>query len=234
MKKLIVTLFLINVCLFAADKVELRKINDSVWIHTTYKLYNGYPTPSNGLVVVTALGLVLIDTPWDNPQTEELIKICKEKFNKYFVLAIITHCHEDRIGGISSLKKNNIRVISSALTAKLAKEKGYETPYAFTKSDTLLVVDKTIFELYYPGAAHTIDNIVVWLPNFKLLFGGCMFKSEMSESLGNIADADVKEWSKSIKNVVDKFPDIKAVIPGHGKWGGRNLILHTLALLKRI
>ena len=84
--------------------------------------------------------------------------------------------------------------------------------------------------MFYPGAGHTQDNIVVWLPKQKILFGGCFVKSIHSKNLGNMEDASVKDWPKSIQKVINKYPNIKIVVPGHGKVGDVNLLKHTAQL----
>ncbi len=207
--------------------VELSKIEDSVWVHTTYK----HKIPSNGLIVQTSAGLLLIDTPWDDSLTTALLDSTQQRFNQSFVLAIITHAHDDRIGGISTLHKKGIKVVSISLTCQKAKELGYEVPEQVSSMDTTFMVGNERLEIFYPGAGHTIDNSVVWFPERKILFGGCLVKAESNTSLGNVMDADLKEWPRSIHKVLDKFPAAEVVIPGHGASGGMELLQHTLDLL---
>ena len=45
-------------------------------------------------------------------------------------------------------------------------------------------------EVFFPGAGHTRDNLVVWLPEHRVLFGGCMVKSARGRTPGNLADAE--------------------------------------------
>ncbi|MBN1290826.1 MAG: hypothetical protein JXB48_03225 [Candidatus Latescibacteria bacterium] len=92
-----------------------------------------------------------------------------------------------------------------------------------------LYVYKTV-EIYYPGETHTEDNTVVYFKGKSLLFGGCMVKSMNSQSLGFTGDANLEEWPKSIKKVIERYTGDIIVIPGHGKWGYRNLLIHTLVL----
>jgi len=47
--------------------------------------------------------------------------------------------------------------------------------------------------IYYPGGGHTADNIVLWFPSKKILFGGCMLKDSNSKSLGNLSDAKLED-----------------------------------------
>jgi metallo-beta-lactamase class B len=232
MKYFVILLFL-PACLFGQSRspITLSKIEDSVWVHTTYKLYDNYTLPSNGLIIQTSTGLVLIDTPWDDSLTVELLDSAKKRFNQDVVFAIITHAHVDRIGGIRTLHKKRIKVVSIALTCRKAKELGFEVPEQVLATDTTFVVGHERLELFYPGAGHTVDNSVVWIPERKILFGGCLVKAELFTNLGNVTDADLKEWPRSIYKVMDKFPAVKVVIPGHGNSGGKKLLQHTLDLL---
>jgi len=232
MKNLIL-LFLFCSISFAQNKsVEFYKINDSTFIHTTYKIYNGFNTPSNGLISITSKGIVLIDTPWDDEQTSALIDSCKNKFNKEIILALITHYHDDRIGGIKTLLKNDVKVFSSKLTADKATEFNFPRPKEIFANDTTFQIAKSNFEFYFPGAGHTIDNTVIYLPQSKILFGGCLVKSMQSNSKGNITDADLKAWPNSLKNLLAKFDDAKIVIPGHGNYGGKELIEHSIKIVE--
>jgi metallo-beta-lactamase class B len=56
-------------------------------------------------------------------------------------------------------------------------------------------------------------------------------KAEEFSNLGNIAEANLKEWARSINKVIEKFSAAEVVIPGHGIWGDKKLLQHTLDLL---
>ncbi|MCX7773587.1 MAG: subclass B1 metallo-beta-lactamase [Clostridia bacterium] len=211
--------------------VELNKINNSVWVHTTYYDLNGSLTPSNGLVVLTDTGVVLIDTPWTDKQTESLDKLLKESFNAKIKEAIITHAHVDRIGGAGYLEKKKIPVASLEVVAKMAQKKGFTVPDQVSKGDSVVLnIDKTDFELYYPGEGHTADNTVVWIDKYKVLFGGCLIKEHGANNLGSIGEANLDMWPQSIQAVKDKYPQAEIVVPGHGQWGDASLIDYTLEL----
>jgi len=83
------------------------------------------------------------------------------------------------------------------------------------------------FQCYFLGGGHATDNIVVWLPTENILFGGCMLKDNQATSIGNISDADVTAWPKTLDKVKAKFPSARYVVPGHGDYGGTELIEHT-------
>lgn len=216
-----------------SNYIELTKVNDNIWVHTTYSIFNGSRTASNGIVAVSSKGLILIDTPWNNGQTKELLKLTKTVFKKDIALALITHAHADRIGGIDVLLESNIDVRSTSLTSKEAEKNGFKKPQPKLESNSKITLENINMEVFYPGEGHSVDNITVWFPQFKVLFGGCLIKSLESTDLGSTTDANIQQWPISVKNVLEKYPNAEIVIPGHGKWGSLDLIKHTLDLFDK-
>ncbi len=88
-----------------------------------------------------------------------------------------------------------------------------------------------IVEVYFPGESHSIDNVVVYFHNRKILFGGCMVKSLESKGPGFTGDANMQEWPESIEKVLKRFKNARIVVPGHGNWGDTKLLNHTIELL---
>lgn len=211
--------------------VEMNKINNSVWVHTSYYDYNGSLSPSNGLVVVTNEGIVLVDTPWTDKQMESLDKLVQENFNCGIKDAVITHAHTDRIGGAAYLLGKNIKITCLNRVAKRAKELGFTVPDDVIDADEYqFTVGDIDFELYYPGGGHTIDNTVLWIKKYNLLFAGCIVKEHGAISLGNTSEADVVAWPDSLNNILTRYENIEVVVPGHGQWGDKSLIDYTLGL----
>ena len=82
-------------------------------------------------------------------------------------------------------------------------------------------------ELFYPGAAHSTDNLVVYVPSANVLYGGCAVHELSSTSAGNVADADLAEWPTSVERIQKHYPEAEVVIPGHGLPGGLDLLQHS-------
>ncbi len=216
-----------------ASGAELVQIGRNVWVHTSYATIAGYRTGSNGMVVSVPKGIILIDTCWNDEQTQTLLQKIESTFHKPVLVAVITHAHADRIGGIKALLHNKIKVVSTLMTRQKATAAGYPQPFAeLHEIDTALAFDGYSVEVFYPGAGHTADNMAVWVPSEKILFGGCLIKSIESATLGNTADAVVSEWAHSVQRLMTRYPDVKTVVPGHGKNGGMELLKHTQELCK--
>lgn len=89
--------------------------------------------------------------------------------------------------------------------------------------------------LYYPGETHSPDNITVYYPEKKILFGGCMVKEMSATNLGNTDDANLAQWPVSLERLMAKYSEanVMIVIPGHGKAGDIRLLQKTLELAKK-
>ena len=218
----------------ATTIVEMNKINNDVWVHTSYYDYNGSLTPSNGLVIVTDDGLVLVDTPWTDKEMESLDKLIHENFNCGLKEAVITHAHIDRIGGAGYLKAKGIKTTCLERVAVKAEELGFTAPDNVIKSDEYqFEIGDTELEIYFPGEGHTVDNTVVWIKKYNLLFAGCIVKEHGVISLGLIGEANMEEWPNSLNNLLTHFENIEIVVPGHGEWGDESLIDYTLGLFDK-
>ena len=217
--------------------LTVTPLTDRVYVHTSYGVYQNNPVPSNGLIIKTNDGVVLVDTGWDTKEdtdnTRQLLRWVADSLRQPVRLCIVTHAHEDRVGGISELRKAGIRVISTPLTAGKSVKLGYEAPEGILPADTTLVIGQEPIRCYFPGEGHTSDNIVVWLPNQQILHGGCFVKSVAAFGMGNIADANLNEWGKSVRRVMNQFGTAKVVVPGHEEWGDTRSLEHTLRLLEK-
>ena len=219
-----------------AKKIEIRHLTKNVYVCVSYGYPpgDGEPFPANSLFAVTPKGVVLINTPWGDEQTQQLVDSVKQRFNKKVIFCVATHFHDDCVGGLDVLKKQGAKTYTTRQTYALAKKEKNELPqYTFT-GDTTFNVGGLTLQAYYPGAGHTKDNIVVWLPKDKILFGGCLVKSLEANTKGFTGDADLKQWPSSIKNVQSRFKNARYVIPGHQGWqGGLKQLGHTLHVLNQ-
>jgi glyoxylase-like metal-dependent hydrolase (beta-lactamase superfamily II) len=75
----------------------------------------------------------------------------------------VTHFHEDASGGIPFLNNSNIKTYATTLTNNFLSLENREKSSDEISNDTFELVKNTI-EVFYLGAGHTQDNIVVWLP----------------------------------------------------------------------
>lgn len=209
--------------------VELIKINENAYIHVSYANPPNYGRiGANGLILINKKEAFLFDSPWTDSMTMDLVKYIVDTMKLKIVGFIPNHWHVDCMGGLGFLQSQNIESYANQMTIDIAESKGLAIPnHGFKDSLQLQLGDKLI-KCYYLGAAHSLDNIVVWIPSEEILFAGCMVKSINSKDLGNTADGDLIAYPKTIESLISKFPNAKVVIPGHGQFGGLDLISHTI------
>ena len=238
-----------------SPELKISKLSDRVWVAT-----HSFPWESNSLIVKASEDeLVLIDTPYTDDATEQVLSFIKKEIMPKNITAILTGFHPDNLGGTGCLLQHQIPVYGSDRTCKLIDERMPETRklmlswlqkpeqekyrkvYAemkFAKPDHVFPIEKGLFlkkgklnfEVYFPGESHSPDNLTVYIRELNLLFGGCMIKSLESPNLGFTGDANMNEWPVSVKKVQEKYADAKWIIPHHGKWGDALLLQHTLNL----
>jgi glyoxylase-like metal-dependent hydrolase (beta-lactamase superfamily II) len=220
---------------------------------------HAFPWPGNSLIVEMAdSSLVLVDTPYTPEATRDLLEWVKSRFGANPAAAINTGYHYDNLGGNSCLIDLGIPVYGSRLTARLLNERGdamrettlgwlrgskhrryyeaheklpYEPPTHLFDLDEGLELEfgGEAVQAYYPGRSHSPDNVVVYFPGRKVLFGGCMVLGW--DGVGNISDADMEAWPESIRRL-SRF-DADLIVPGHGERLDRGLLKHTIELLTK-
>lgn len=216
------------------DDLSFECIARGVWMFTALAPADfEYPRyPANGLVIEAADQrasgdsrldhAILIDTGWSDAQAEAILAWSVLPITA----ALVTHFHDDRTGGARALMSGHIPVFGTARTIELATARGEPVP-----DHELLEGSLPEVRWYYPGPAHSPDNIVVWHEASGTLFGGCMIKELAAESLGNVADADLMSWLSAMDGVMGLFGEPRIVVPGHGTRGDAELLTHTLVLL---
>ena len=222
-------------CSLASDEMpdlKIEEIDENVFLHKSFSRVDGYGlVSSNGLVVVNDGQSFIIDTPWSSRDTERLVNWIHA--NNYELLgSISTHSHEDRTAGIKWLNDHSISTYASTLTNDILRAEKKE-PAKFSLRDGEGTLASGLLEVFYPGGGHTIDNVVVWLPKSKILFGGCFVRSLESRGLGYTGEAHIDQWANSAENALSRYPEAKMVIPGHGNIGDMKLLKHTKYLAEK-
>jgi metallo-beta-lactamase class B len=218
-----------------SENLELVKISPNAYVHVSYSdLPSLGRVASNGLLFTNGPKAFLFDTPMTDSLTRELVSYIRHSMNLEIAGFIPNHWHADCIGGLGYLKSQKIESWANQMTIDIARKKNLPIPdHGFKDSIELHLGNKPVI-CYYFGAAHSLDNLVVWIPSEKILFPGCMVKSLNAKDLGNTADGDLTAYPRTIDAIIRKFPTAKIVVPGHGLYGGLELLAHTKELAAAI
>ena len=178
-----------------------------------------------------------MDTAWGELATQALLEKLKTETNKDVSKLVITNHHYDRLAGVDLLERKGVTVFTHPDTPGLSAAKSTpipDTSVAALKKPGSRTKSGPI-EIAYPGPGHTSDNLVVYVPQAKILFGGGLIRGKDQSSLGNITDANIKAWPQSLRWTLQTYGGASLVVPSHGQGADINLAKTTLALLaKRI
>ena len=94
-------------------------------------------------------------------------------------LAVVTHAHQDKMGGMDALHAAGIATYANALSNQLAPQEGMvAAQHSLTFAANGWVEPATApnfgpLKVFYPGPGHTSDNITVGIDGTDIAFGGC-------------------------------------------------------------
>ena len=210
-----------------AGAVSIISTEPTVFVHRST---GARKIPSNGLVVVTANGgLLLVDTAWTEAETEAILSWGEDRLRRPWIGAVITHDHDDRDGGIAALQRRHIPIAALDLTVAKLEKRGVHGVTTLLAAADGARKDQRGFEAFFPGPGHAPDNIVLRFPS--VVFGGCLVKSLEARDSGFTGDADLKGWPDAIRKVQARY-GAQRLVPGHGPVDPTGKALqHTLELL---
>ncbi len=216
------------------DDVIVRQLAPGVWMHITFRdTEDGKRQSANGLLITTGEMSLLIDTGWNDSQVRRLLDWAADTLGQPVEHVIVTHAHVDRTGGLRAVVERPIIVHGHAGTAAALHVQGRpRLQWSFEFEEQLDMGGEAV-HLFYPGPGHSPDNIVIWLPRRKILFVGCLIRGGAATQLGFTGDAEMGQWPRSVRRVIERYRDAEILIPGHGRPGGVELLSHTMELLEK-
>ena len=140
---------------------------------------------------------------------------------------VATHFHRDCVGGLEAFHTKVIQSYGQQLTINLGQNTEHPVPMNVVDKDHNFTVGEAKVRFYFPGEGHSKDNMVVYIPSEKLLFGGCLIKS-IGAIEGYTGDSNLGEWANSVETIKSNHPELETVVPGHGAWGGTDLLDYTI------
>ena len=215
-------------------KLKMEHVTGNFYVYTTYNTYQESKVPANGMFVVTNDGVVMFDTPWDTTQFQPLLDSIESKHHKKVVLCFATHWHSDKTAGLAYYTQQGIKTYTTTLTDSLSKANNKKRAAFLMTKDTLFNVGQYAFETFFPGEGHTVDNIIIWFKNEKILYGGCLIKGADAENLGYLDDGNVTAYAATLQKVQQKCPKPKCIIIAHSDWKNINSLKHSLKMAKKL
>lgn len=221
-----------SIIIHESEDLIITQLSKNTYVHTSFFHSETFgKVPCNGMIVTDHGEAIIFDTPANDKSTAELINWIQQNQHSKINAVIPTHFHEDCVGGLKEFNKNKIPSYANYKTIEFAKQKDFNVPtHGFEHTLSLNVGTKKVYATFF-GEGHTKDNIVGYFPSENIMFGGCLIK-ELKAGKGNLEDANINDWSKTVEKVKQAYPKVKMVIPGHGKTGNKDLLDYTIELFK--
>jgi len=183
-------------------------------------------------VIMTSASVILIDPGASFKGAQRIHEKIKEITDKPINYVINTGSEDQRWLGNGYFKKQGATIIALKAAVENQKERtnqlltrldillkkdgamGTESVYAdqVFENEQTLDIDGTKVVLKHLGTAYTPGDIIVWLPDQKILFSGDIIIVERMPAIGPMSNT--KSWIEAIQQIVAMQPE--QIIPGHG------------------
>ncbi len=212
--------------------LEIIKLSEQDYIHVSYlkDSYGGY-IPCNGYIRVEGSEAFIFDTPLNDTLSEQLITFVQEDLKATIKGVQVSHSHIDGAGGINAFAKAKIPTYASTKTAALLVKDSLAISNPFSQKDSIQIAESFVV-MEYLGPAHSDDNSIAYIRASDILLGGCMIKP-LDGTKGNLADANLDEWSNTVTRLQSHYPKVEQVIPGHGGRGDKELLDYTIGMFQK-
>jgi glyoxylase-like metal-dependent hydrolase (beta-lactamase superfamily II) len=209
-----------------------RRLADGVYavLGDTGRGSEGRP---NAGFIVTREGVVVVDALASPAQGRALLRTIRGVTRQPIRWLVLTHHHPDHHFGAIEFRRAGAKVIAhpdarvlaaeagpDALVADWVRVVGLEAMRGFefadvpdrpvTGSDTLRLGGRTIV-IRHPPPGHTLGDLVVWLPEPRVLFAGDLL---IEDGVTMVVDGSARALVRGLAMIDSLAP--KIVVPGHG------------------
>ena len=202
-------------------KVAIHTIGQQVPITDPTYAFAGVYVLSNGganaIAVVTADGVVLIDTKlqgWAPAVMETLEQVTADP-----VVGIInTNADEDHVGATGEYTSAVDVLMHENASSRFLKRTGTGAASKAIKTfgdRTSLTVAKTQLQVYYFGKGHTDGDAIVVLPHARLAYVGDLFTEKSVPVIDRAAGGSALALPETLARAVAEIKGVERVIAGH-------------------
>ena len=206
---------------------SVEKVVDGVWMAQTDQGVNA------GWILVGD-EVIAVDAGNDEATAKVLLEKIKETAGKPVRYLVITHAHGDHAGGASVFVAAGAQIVCSENAAPALAPFVAAGPrlsmLAFSERFAMFSAKQRV-AIYFLGAAHSAGDIVVLLPDQKVLFSGDIVLGKRIPYM-QATDVNPKGWENVLARLMQL--DVDKVVPGHGTLGTRQAIGDTLGYVKKV
>ncbi len=192
---------------------------------------------SNAAFVVTAEGVLVIDSLGSPPLARQLLARIRAVTPLPVRYVVVTHCHADHLYGLQVFREAGARIVAhvgcrdylssdtAALRLKVSRDELFPWVDENTRlvapdvwlgeggseADLMLQIGQRQFRVRHVGPSHTTEDVVVHDTLNGVLFAGdIVFRGRIPY----VGQADSRRWITALDRMLDL--QAKVLVPGHG------------------
>jgi len=180
-----------------------------------YVIHN-VAAPGNVTVLVTNEGVLLVDDKFER-DFEGIMRIVRSITDQPVRYVVNTHHHGDHTGSNAMFASTGAEIVASERARTKMVEAGMPGLPVFTMEDRARMhVGGKVVDLMYLGRGHTDGDIVIYLPQYRVLVAGDLFTygSATPQLIDYAGGGSAKDWTDTLDKILQL--DFDTVIPGHG------------------
>lgn len=218
----------------APPKLNVHKVAEGVWT----------AEPERGANIgwfLVSEGVVAVDAGSDAAVARAALAQIEATAGKPVRYLVLTHAHGDHAGGIPVFAAAGAQIVcheNSAAAAAYLLQSAPAAADSRPRQGVLAISERLVFfgasrraAIYYLGPGHTAGDLVVLLPEDKILFSGDLVVNGRLPYLQS-ADADPRGWEQILARLGGL--DVTTIVPGHGAPGTRQGLADTLAYVRKV
>ena len=179
----------------------------------------------NSGVIVGDKGVIVVDAKTTLAGGKELLEQISKITPKPVTAAILTHSDGDHANGLAAFPPG-ITIIAHENNKKEQQESllmggpGSPPPdhlptQLVTKNKEYLTLEGVKFETYHWAPAHTSGDLVIFMPNEKIMFTGDIIATDVPDPLVHLQkNGTTKGWFATVKGML--AINFEQAVPGHG------------------
>jgi cyclase len=179
----------------------------------------------NSGVIIGDKGVIVVDAKTTAAGGKELLESIAKITPKPVTTVILTHSDGDHVNGLASFpegitiiaQENNKKEQEAALAAggRGAPPAGHLPTRVVTKNKENDKIDGVKVELLHWAPAHTSGDLVIYLPDQKIVFTGDIIATQLPDPLIHLEKHGSSEgWITTTKGIVAL--NAEQFVPGHG------------------
>ena len=193
---------------FAAPELAMTKVRENIYVIRS-------AASGNVTVLLSDDGVVLIDDKFENDH-DGIMGFVRSLTDQPVRYVINTHLHQDHTGGNALMQAGDAEVVASENARRIMAETQSTGLPNITLDDYMrLYLGDMPIDLHYFGRGHTDGDIVIHLPEERLVITGDLFAiwGPYVHLIHYAAGGSVRDWSRSLERALKL--DFDTVIPGH-------------------